>query len=59
MSATKRYLEEQQQKFAEEMFMKDGCPEEDAKKENWESMVQNLYDGDEDAALEAFMVSKE
>jgi len=50
----KAYFQEKQQLYAEKMFIKDGCPPEDAKKENWASMVKNLYDGDDDGALREF-----
>ena len=56
MSMIKRYLEKLQQEYAEHMFIKDGCPEEDAKNENWDSMVEMLYDGNYEAAWEEFQV---
>ena len=42
------------QEFAEMKYIKDGCPESDARKETWESMVQSFYDGNEKAAIEEF-----
>jgi len=54
MSRTKRWLEEQQQKFVEYKFTKDGCPADEAAKETWESMVKSFYEGDEELAWSDF-----
>ncbi len=45
-----------QQEFAEYKYIKDGCPEGDARNETWESMVKSFFDGDNSAALEEFQV---
>lgn len=55
MSMTKKWVEEEQQKFVEMMFTRDGCPVEDAKNENWESMVESFYEGDEELAWDEFV----
>jgi len=54
MSMTKRWIEDQQQKFVEYRFTRDGCPPEEAAKEDWESMVEAFYDGDFEAAWRDF-----
>lgn len=59
MSRTKQWLEQEQQKFAERKLIKDGCPPEEATKENWDTMVEALYDGDYDAAWDEFQHSIE
>ena len=56
MGAMKELFTNLQQEFAEYKFIKDGCPEGDAKKEDWESMVKSFFDGDSAAALEEFQV---
>ncbi len=35
-------------------FVQDGCPRKEAEKESWESMVKNLFDGDETVARDEF-----
>jgi len=47
---TTKEMSELEKKFVVSKFMADGCPEDDAKAETWESMVENLFDGDEEAA---------
>jgi hypothetical protein len=54
MGAVKEMMMNLQQEFAVFKFVKDGCPEEDAKNESWDSMVAGLYDGNESAALTEF-----
>jgi len=56
MGAMKELFTTMQQEFAEYKFIKDGCPEGDAAKEDWESMVKSFFDGDNAAALEEFQV---
>lgn len=56
MGAMKELFTTMQQEFAEYKFIKDGCPEGDAAKEDWESMVKSFFDGDSAAALEEFQV---
>lgn len=43
-----------QQEFVELTYQKDGCPEVEARCENWDSMVKSFYDGNSDVALEEF-----
>lgn len=59
MSLTKRYLEEQQDKFAVMIFEKDGCPSDEAKNYTWCDVVERFYDGDDDKAYEEFLVYHE
>lgn len=54
MGIMKNIAMSMQQEFAEYKYIKDGCPESDAKKENWESMVKSFFDGDENTALDEF-----
>lgn len=56
MGAMKELMMNLQQEFAEYKYIKDGCPEGDARKEGWESMVKSFFDGNEAAALEEFHV---
>ena len=56
MGAMKDLFSTMQQEFAEYKFIKDGCPEGEAAKEDWESMVKSFFDGDNAAALEEFQV---
>jgi hypothetical protein len=54
MGAMKNMFTSLQQEFAEYKYIKDGCPESEAVKQNWESLVKYFFDGDEVAALEEF-----
>ena len=59
MSMTKRWLEEEQDKFACETFIKDGCPEDEAKNMTWDDVITHFFDDDDELAMEAFIASKE
>ena len=56
MSSMNEHFMILQQEFAEYKFITDGCPESDAKREDWESMVSSFFDGDEDDAMNEFHV---
>ena len=43
---------DKKKEFVVAKFIADGCPEEDARNETWESMVENLFDGNEQAAID-------
>ena len=55
MSAIKEMLYDKQQEFAAFKFIKDGCSS-DAEDESWDSMVEHLFDGDDDAAWNEFQI---
>jgi len=52
---TKRWLEKQQDDFAKYIFIKDGCPESEAKNYTWDDVVEHFYDGDEEVAYQDFL----
>lgn len=56
MSMMKRHYEDKQAEFAKYTFMKDGCPEHEAEKESFDSMVVQFFDGDYDVAEEEFEI---
>lgn len=50
----KRKLNFKEREFVTRKFVQDGCPENDAKNESWEDMVESLFDGNEETAQEEF-----
>lgn len=54
MGAMKELFTQKQDQYATFRFHCDGCPIEEAAKEGWESMVERLYDGNQEAAMEEF-----
>lgn len=54
MGAMKELFTQKQDQYATFKFHCDGCPIEEAAKEGWDSMVERLYDGNQEAAMEEF-----
>lgn len=57
MSHTKRYLEELQQRWAVDLFVRDGCPLEVASNMSYDDAVEAFFDGNDEEAFEVFSAS--
>ncbi|MBD3353628.1 MAG: hypothetical protein GF364_19245 [Candidatus Lokiarchaeota archaeon] len=50
-------LENKQDKWATDLFIKDGCPVHEADQLTYKDVVDHLYDGNEEAAWDDFIFS--